>query len=85
MHTTETASTKEATGIMVKNLDSTYDKADLEQVSANAVYMNPEERTKLLVQLKKIEGLFDVTLGKCNTEPIYLELNADSKLFNGKY
>ena len=42
MHTAETVSTREATERLVKILNSTYAKADLEQVAANATHLNAE-------------------------------------------
>ena len=40
MQTAEPASTREATEILLKTLDSKYVKADLEQVADNATKMN---------------------------------------------
>ena len=40
MRTVNSASTREATGRLVKTLDITYGKADLKQVSDNATHMN---------------------------------------------
>ena len=48
IQTAEPASTQEDTELMVKILDSTYAKSDLEQVVANSSQMNAEERTMLL-------------------------------------
>ena len=42
IQTAEPASTQEATEKMLKILDSTYAKADLEQVATNASHMNAE-------------------------------------------
>ena len=50
MQTVEPDSTREDTKKMVKILDSTYEKADLEQV-VYAIQMNAEERTLLLIFL----------------------------------
>ena len=52
MYSEEKVSKKEATKIMFENIDSDYDKADLEQVAANEVQMSYDERTKLLGLLK---------------------------------
>ena len=70
---------------MLKILDSTYEKADLKQVVANASYLNAEERYLLLNLIEDLEDLFYVTLGDWETEPIELELNPDSKPFNIRY
>ena len=48
MQTTEPASTREATERMVKILDGTYVKSDLNQVADNATQLNAEERTRLI-------------------------------------
>ena len=52
MKTADPASTIEATERMVKNLNSTYAKADLNQVANNATQLNAEERTQLLSIVK---------------------------------
>ena len=48
MQTAEPFSTREDTERLVKILDSSYVKEDLEQVANNAINMNAEERTLLL-------------------------------------
>ena len=78
MQITEPASTRECTERMVKILDSTYAKADLEQV-VNASQLNDEER------LKKFQDLFYGTLGDWSTEPVDLELKPYFKPFNIRY
>ena len=55
MQTAEPASTREATELMVKILDSTYVKADLKEVADNATQLNAEERTMLLSLLEDFE------------------------------
>ena len=70
---------------MIKTLDSTYSKAYLEQVAANATQLNDEEINQLIGILNCFEDLFDVTLGEWGTEPIDLELNPGSKPLNCKY
>ena len=52
MQTAEPVSTRDATERLVKILDITYVKADLEYVAAKATKMNSEERTQLLRLLK---------------------------------
>ena len=84
MQTSEPASTRESTDMMVKILDSTYEKADLKQV-VNDSHLNAEERTLLLSLLEYFEDLFDGTLGDWDTEPIDLELNPYFKPFNSRY
>ena len=60
MKTAEPVSTREATERLLKTLNSTYAKADLEQV-VNASHMSSEERTLLLSLLRDFEDLFDGT------------------------
>ena len=52
MQNSEPAYTQEATGRMVKILDSTYEKAELEHVFSNASQLNAEEITLLLSLLE---------------------------------
>ena len=52
MQTAEPASTREATELMVKTLDSTYAEADLKKVTYNATQLDSEERTQLHSLLK---------------------------------
>ena len=85
MKTAEPYSTREATGILVKILDSTYAKAYLKQVANNATQMNAEERTQLLRLLKYFGGFFYGALGYWDIDPVNLDLNPGSKPFNSKY
>ena len=63
IHTTEPASTREVTEILLKILNSTCAKADLKQVANNATQLDSEERTQLRRLLKYFEDLFDGTIG----------------------
>ena len=85
MKNAEPSSTQEATEKMLKILDSTYTKADLNQVADNASQMNAEERTLLLSLLEDFEKCFGGTLGDWATEPVNLELKPYSKPFNSRY
>ena len=60
MQTVDPSPTREVTEWMIKILNSTYAKADLEQV-VNASHMSSEERTLLLSLLRDFEDLFDGT------------------------
>ena len=73
IQTVEPAYTREATEMMVKIIDSNYEKAYLKQV-VNDSHMNSEERTLLLSLIKDFEDFFDGTLGERATEPVDLEL-----------
>ena len=70
IQTSEPSSTQEANEIMVKFLDITYAKIDLNQVAENSTQLNAEERTLLLSLLEDCEDLFDGTLGYCTSEPV---------------
>ena len=85
MQTAEPFSTREATKILVKILDSTYAKWDLEQVDANATHIESEQRTQLLRLLNHFEVMFDVTLWDWDIEPVYLALSPDYKPSNCNY
>ena len=61
IQTVEPASTREATEILVKIIDSYYAKEDLKQVSNNATHINAEEKTQLLRLIEDSEDLFDGT------------------------
>ena len=52
IYTAEPVSTREATEIMVKILDSTYAKSYLEQVDTNVTHMNSDENTQPLGLIK---------------------------------
>ena len=85
MQTVELDSTIEATERTVKILDSTYEKADLNQVADNTTQLNNDERTQLLGLLEDFEELFNGTLGYWATDPVDLELTLGSKPFNSRY
>ena len=85
MQTAEPVYTREATDRLAKILDSTYAKAYLEQLAANATQTNTEEITQLLRILEYFGDFFGGNLGDWGTDPVYFELNSDSKPFNCKY
>ena len=85
MKTTEPFSTREAIERLVKILDSTCAKANLEHVAANITHLKYEERNQLLRLLQYFEDLFDGTLGELDTNTVNIELKPDSKPFNCKY
>ena len=84
MQTAEPASTREATGWMVKIIDITYAKADLNQVSNNGAQLNAKERTLLLSILEDFKDLFDGNLVYWDTEPVNLDLKPGSKPFKSR-
>ena len=72
VQTAETASTRDATEILLKIFDSTYAKANHKQVANKSSQMNSEEITQLISILKDFEYLFGVTLGDWYTYLINL-------------
>ena len=60
-------------------------EANLEQVAANAIQLNAEDRTQLLRLFGYFEDLFDDNLGYWDTDIVNLEINRYSKPFNCKY
>ena len=77
-------STRKATERTGKTLDSTYANPDLEQVAANEIQLNSEDRTQLLGLLKYLGYLFYGTIGDWDTYTSNHELNIDSKPFSCK-
>ena len=61
--------TREAIERLLKTLDITYAKANLEHVEDNATQLNAEERNQLLRILQYFEDLFDGTLGDWTQNP----------------
>jgi len=59
----EPESTKAATKRVVKILDASYKKADLEEIVQGANQLNQIEKKQLYELLPKYEDLFDGTLG----------------------
>ena len=66
--TAEPIASKEATERIVRILDSKYEKADLDQVAADAEDLDEHQQKKLLSLLKDFKDLLDGTLGKWNTD-----------------
>jgi hypothetical protein len=83
--TAEPIASKEATERIVRILDSKYEKADLDQVAADAEDLDEHQQKKLLSLLKDFEDLFDGTLGKWNTDPIDIETKPDHKPSSARY
>ena len=85
MQTSEPASTRKSTELMIKILNCTYLKAGLNQVANNATQMNAEEITLLLSILEDFKEFFGGTLGDYATDLVNLEKKTGSKLFNSRY
>ena len=85
IHNIDTESARKYNKTISTIISSTYSKACLEQVAANAVQLNSDEIIKIPVLLNEFEDLFDATLVKYETEPVDLELNPVYKPFDSKY
>ena len=85
MQTAEPPSTREATELDVKILDSTYSKADVGNISNIAMQLNSEEHKVLLGPLYEFESIFGGTLVKWYTASVELDLKPGSKTLNGRY
>ena len=77
----ESDNTISSTRIMRRILYAKYEKADLNEVMNKQCqkHLTTIERHSLLQLLKKLEDLFDGTLGTWNTTLLELELNEDAK------
>ena len=71
--------TKEATSRMVKILDSTYGKADLQEVVKQAKHINSQQQDMLYQLLKKYEKVFDGELSKWDADPVDFEFVEGAK------
>ena len=60
-HVEDIRSVRERTDRIKRILDVTYEKADLEKITAECQHFNVEERESLLTLLTKYESLFDGT------------------------
>ena len=85
MQTAESYSVREATDRVVKIIDSTYEKDDLDKVATAAFQLDKYHRKHLLSIITIIEEFFDKTLGKRDTNTSELEVNPGSKVINDRY
>ena len=85
MQAAETASTRKYTERVVKIIESTYSKANLDKVSKSSVQPKYEHNKELLGTINEFENLFGGTLGKWDTKPVDIEINTIHKPFNGRY
>ena len=69
---------------MDRILDADYHKANINDVTAEAVHSTPEEQKQLNFLLKRHEDLFDGQLGKWNGPPINFELKEGAKPYHAK-
>ena len=83
-HVKGIGSVQESTDRIKRILDATYEKADLERITAECQHLNIEERESLLMLLTKYESLFDGTLGFWNHEEYDIELQAGVKPYHAR-
>ena len=71
--------TKQATSRLVKILDSTYGKPDLQEVVKQAKHINSQQQSMLYDLLKKYEEIFDGELSEWDTEAVDFEFKEEAK------
>ena len=64
--------------------DADYHKANVDEVTAEAVHLTPEEQQQLNFLLKRHEDLFDGQSGKWNGPPVDFELKEGIKPHHAK-
>ena len=57
-------------------LDAKYEKADLNAMVDNSAHVTNNEKSTLIMLLRKYEPLFDNTLGKWTGDPYHIELKS---------
>ncbi len=81
----EPKSTQDATKRVMRILDTKYQKADLQLiVRNNCKHLSANHQKKLLQLLKKIELLFDGTLGDWKTKPVSFQLKGGVSPYHGQ-
>ena len=60
LHVEDIGSVQESTDRIMRILDATYEKADLEKITSECQHLNVEERESLLTLLTKYESLFRI-------------------------
>ena len=81
----ELQSTQEVTEQVVKILDASYEKTDLQSVvSTNCSHLSLQDQNKLLELLTEFEELFDGTLGDWITDPVSFELKEGANPYHGR-
>ena len=83
-HVEDIRSVQKSTDRIKWILDATFEKADLEKVTADCKHLNVEECESLLTLLKKYESLFDGTLGFWNHEEYDIELQPGVKPYHAR-
>ena len=82
-HVEDIGSVRESMDRIKWILDATYEKADLEKITAACQHLNVEERKSLLTLLTKYESLFD-GLGFWNHEEYNIELQLGVKPYHAR-
>jgi hypothetical protein len=81
----EPVSTLDATKCVMHILDAKYANADLQSiVKNNCKHLSANHQTMLLQLLKKIELLFDGTLGDWKTKPVSFQLKESASPYHGQ-
>ena len=83
-HIDDPASVNEATERLKSILDAKYEKADLQKIADDALYLTEEERGKLHALLEQYETLFDGTLGQWSGPDYEVELREDATPYHAK-
>ena len=81
----EPMSTRNATKLVVENLDAKYEKADLPAIiRENSSHLTASYREKLLSVLLRFELLFDGTLGDWKLPPVFFEQKEGMKPYHSR-
>ena len=75
---------EEASDRIKRILDAKYEKANLNKLVRDAIYLDRAEQDKLLKLLKKYESVFDGTLGKWIGRPYNVDLRKDAVPYHAK-
>ena len=75
---------KEASDRIKRILDAKYEKANLNKLVRDAIYLDRAEQDKLFKLLKKYESVFDGTLGKWIGRPYNVDLRKDAVPYHAK-
>ena len=75
---------KEASDRIKRILDAKYEKANLNKLVRDAIYLDSHEQDKLFKLLKKYESVFDGTLGKWIGRPYNVDLRKDAVPYHAK-
>ncbi len=80
----EPLSTEQATQRVVRILDASYKKADIQAVVDSCSHLSSKEKNMLLMLLTDFEPLFDGTLGAWKTTPVSFKLKEGARPYHGR-